>query len=64
MDTIEPNNILNYTIAELMEILKIDDLETENVINNSNILINKSINENNYPLAEFYEDVKNNQAVS
>ena len=60
MDTIEPNNILNYTIAELMEILKIDDLETENVINNSNILINKSINENNYQLAEFYEDVKNN----
>ena len=33
MDTIEPNNILNYTIAELMEILKIDELETENVIN-------------------------------
>ena len=60
MDTIEPNNILNYTIAELMEILKIDDLETENVINSSNNLINKSINENNFPLAEFYEDVKNN----
>lgn len=60
MDTVEPNNILNYTIAELMEILKIDDLETENVINNSNNLINQAINENNYPLAEFYEDVKNN----
>ena len=60
MDTIEPNNILNYTIAELMEILKIDDLEKENVVNSSNVLISKSINENNYPLAEFYEDVKNN----
>lgn len=60
MDTVEPNNILNYTISELMEILKIDDLEKENVINSSNILISKSISENNFPLAEFYEDVKNN----
>lgn len=60
MDTVEPNNILSYTIAELMEVLKIDDLEKENVVYNSNNLINQAINENNYPLAEFYEDVKNN----
>ena len=60
MDTDEPNNILNYTIAELMEIVKINDLEKETVINSSNNLINKSINENNFKLAEFYEDVKNN----
>lgn len=60
MDTLQQNNILNYTIAELMDILKIDDLEKENVIYSSNKLINQSINENNYRLAEFYEDVKNN----
>lgn len=60
METDEPNNILNYTIAELMKIVKINDLEKENIINSSNNLINKSINEQNYPLAEFYEEVKNN----
>lgn len=60
MNSFEPNNILNYTIAELMEVLKIEDLEKESIINSSINLINKSIQENNYPLAEFYEEVQNN----
>ena len=61
MDSIN-NNILNYTLAELMEIIKIYDLDDLNetiILKHSTNLINKSIQENNYPLAEFYEEVQN-----
>lgn len=60
MDNVKSNNILNYTIEELMEILNIDNLEKENVINSSNNLITKSLKKNNYKMANFYEDIKNN----
>lgn len=61
MNTIQ-NNILNYTVGELMKILNIDSLEDLNensILEGSNFLINQSIRDNNYSLAEFYEEVKN-----
>lgn len=56
------HNILNYTILELMKILSIDDIDELNrdtIIINTQKLINKAVEENNFSLRRFYEEVQN-----
>jgi hypothetical protein len=52
------SNILNYSIVDLMEILSISDLNQEHIVISADNLINESIEQNNLPLAEFYEEAK------
>ena len=50
-------NVSNYTLSELIAIVELDDLEPQNIINNTNYFIEKYKNKNP-KLSVFFQDVQ------